>query len=80
MPELRERMGAAARAYVHREHDLERVADLYAAACVEYVGGLGVETEVLADVARAALDVGIDASDPATGDLAQRIRELKIVR
>jgi glycosyltransferase involved in cell wall biosynthesis len=78
--ELRKRMGAAARAYVRREHDLERVADLYAAACLEYVGGLGVETEVLGDVSRAALDVGIDASDPATGDLAQRIRELKIVR
>jgi glycosyltransferase involved in cell wall biosynthesis len=77
---LRERMGAAARAYVHREHDLERVADLYAAACVEYVGGTGVETEVLTDVARAAFDVGIDGSDPATGDLAQRIRELGIVR
>ena len=73
-------MGATARAYVRREHDLERVADLYAAACVEYVGGLGVETEVLGDVARAALDVGIDASDPATGVLAERIRELRIVR
>lgn len=78
--ELRKRMGAAARAYVRREHDLERVADLYTAACAEYVGGLGVETEVLGDVSRAALEVGIDASDPATGDLAQRIRELKIVR
>jgi glycosyltransferase involved in cell wall biosynthesis len=77
--ELRERMGAAARAYVRREHDLERVADLYAAACIEYVGGLSVETEVFADVSRAALDVGIDASDPVAGDLAQRIRELNIV-
>jgi glycosyltransferase involved in cell wall biosynthesis len=77
---LRESMGAAACAYVRREHDLERVADLYAAACVEFLGGSTVETQVLGDVARAALDVGIDASDPATGELAQRIRELKIVR
>jgi hypothetical protein len=73
-------MGAAARDYVRREHELERVADLYEAACDEYTGDPIVETEVFNETARAAQEVGLDIGDPAVGELAQRMREAGIVR
>jgi glycosyltransferase involved in cell wall biosynthesis len=78
--QLRERMGVAARSYAHSEHDLEHVADLYAAACDEYVGGAAVEGEVLRDVAVAANEVGIRLSDSELGELARGLRETGIVR
>jgi glycosyltransferase involved in cell wall biosynthesis len=78
--EVRKRMGAAARDYVRREHELERVADLYEAACDEYTGDPIVETEVFNETARAAQEVGLDIGDPAVGELAQRMREAGIVR
>jgi glycosyltransferase involved in cell wall biosynthesis len=77
---LRERMGDAARRYVHVEHDLERVADLYASACDEYLGGGAVESELLDYVARAAHEVGLSTSDPEVGEAAGRMREVGLVR
>ncbi len=75
---LRERMGAAAREYVRREHDLATVADRYAAALEEAGGGSRVRDAVLGEVARAAHDVGFGATDPEIGVLADRIREAGI--
>ncbi len=66
-----DRLGAAARAYVEREHALSRVADAYVAALEVAAGGDAVDDAVLLEIARAAADVGID--DAAT--LVQAARE-----
>ena len=69
-------MGAAARDYAEREHGLDRVADLYAAALEEAAGGGAVREAVVGEVARAAADVGIEADDPLAAELAERLREV----
>jgi glycosyltransferase involved in cell wall biosynthesis len=67
-------LGAAARAYVERDHDLGRVADLYAAALETAAGGDEVDRQVLLRVAEAAADVGVtDVSQ-----VAARLREVGI--
>jgi glycosyltransferase involved in cell wall biosynthesis len=53
-------LGAAARAYVEREHALHRVADSYAAALEVAAGGDAVDDAVLLRIAEAAAEVGID--------------------
>ena len=53
-------MSAAGLELVRREHDLGRVADLYAAALEQAAGGKAVADAVLGDVSRAAADVGIE--------------------
>jgi glycosyltransferase involved in cell wall biosynthesis len=57
---LRQRMSAAVREYVAREHDLGRVAELYAAALEEAAGGGTVRENVLREVATAAVAVGLE--------------------
>jgi glycosyltransferase involved in cell wall biosynthesis len=64
-------LGAAASEYVHREHDLGRVADLYTAALEEAAGGEIVQDGVLLRIAQAAAGIGFD--DPA--ELARLARE-----
>ena len=59
-PEVVARMGDAARAYVEREHDLDRVAGLYAAALEEAAGDAAVREGVLREVAEAAAGVGLE--------------------
>jgi glycosyltransferase involved in cell wall biosynthesis len=68
-PAARRSLGRAALAYAAREHDLERVADLYAAAIEEAAAPVG--DAVLREVAQAAADVGY--ADP---ELAERLREV----
>jgi hypothetical protein len=70
------RMSAAAFAYVKREHDLERVADLYLAAVEEGAGGAVVRDSVVLDVARAANEVGIGRNDPQLAEIAARFHEV----
>jgi glycosyltransferase involved in cell wall biosynthesis len=53
------RMGAAAAAYVGREHALQLVAERYAAALEEAAGGGAVEAKVLRRVSEAAAEVGV---------------------
>ena len=60
--DVRSAMSDAARAYVAREHDLERVAEAYAAALEEAAGGEAVTTAVLHELAAAAADVGLDTA------------------
>jgi glycosyltransferase involved in cell wall biosynthesis len=55
-----ETLGANARTYVEREHDLDRVADLYVAALEAAAGGDAVDDAVLLRIAQAAAEVGID--------------------
>jgi glycosyltransferase involved in cell wall biosynthesis len=74
--DVQEAMGAAARAYVTEEHDLGRVADLYVAAIEEAVGGAAVRDSVLAEVAAAAHDVGLEAGNPELGRVATRAVDL----
>jgi glycosyltransferase involved in cell wall biosynthesis len=65
-------LGAAARAYVAREHDLGAVADAYAAALEVAAGGDLVDDAVLQRVAAAAAETGITD----TAWLAARLREV----
>ncbi|MDX6579430.1 MAG: hypothetical protein QOJ47_979 [Gaiellales bacterium] len=68
-------LGAAARAYVEREHALPKVADAYVVALEVAAGGDAVNDAVLWRIAEAAAEVGID--DPA--ELARAARESGIV-
>jgi glycosyltransferase involved in cell wall biosynthesis len=61
-------MGDAALAYVRRENDLDRVAELYAAALEEAAGGAAVEEAVLREVAAAAAETGADP-EPLAAEL-----------
>ena len=74
--DLRARMGSAAHEYVTRVHRVERVADLYAAACEEAAGGTAVREAVLAELAAAACDVGLAADSAELSGLARRAREV----
>lgn len=76
LPAARERMSRAALAYVRREHDLDRCADLYAAALEEAAGRGAVADSVLEEVARAAAEVGLP--EPELDAVADRIREAEI--
>jgi glycosyltransferase involved in cell wall biosynthesis len=64
-------LGAAAAAYVHAEHDLGRVADLYSAALEEAAGGNMVQDAVLLRIAEGAAGIGF--GDPV--ELARLARE-----
>jgi glycosyltransferase involved in cell wall biosynthesis len=77
---IRASMGAAARSLVEREHSLDRVADLYAAALEEAAGETAVSAAVLGEVARAAAEVGIGPDDPEAGELARRLDEVGLGR
>jgi glycosyltransferase involved in cell wall biosynthesis len=68
-------LGAAAREYVRREHDLGRTADGYVAALEQAAGGALVADAVLLRIAEAAAEVGID--DPV--ELAREARKAGIV-
>jgi glycosyltransferase involved in cell wall biosynthesis len=77
---LRERMGAAASDYVRREHDLDRVADLYLAALEEVAGGPAVRDTVLGDVARSAYELGMSAYDRDLAEVAEACRAVGLGR
>ena len=62
------------------EHDLDLVAELYAAALEQAAGGEAVAGSVLREVAEAAAEVGIEAGSPEASDLARRLRELELGR
>lgn len=73
---LRERLGSAALDYASREHGVERVAGLYAAALEEAAGGSAVTAEVARRVAESLQDVGVGASDPEVAVVGKRLAEL----
>jgi glycosyltransferase involved in cell wall biosynthesis len=68
-------LGRAARAYVEREHDLDRVADAYVEALEVAAGGDAVDDAVLWRIAEAAADAGVED----TAALARAARESGIV-
>ena len=69
-PEVTATMGAAAKAFVARESDVERVAERYAAALEEAAGSGMVREAVLREVAAAAADVGLE-TEPLAADLVR---------
>jgi glycosyltransferase involved in cell wall biosynthesis len=73
---LRERLGRAAFEYASREHRLERVAVLYAAALEETVGGSAVTDEVARRLAASLHDVGLAADDPEVAVVGSRLAEM----
>ncbi len=76
----RRAMGAAAAELARREHDLERVAELYAAAVEQAAGGTAVADAVLGEVASAAGEVGIEPGSPEAAELARRLAEVELGR
>jgi glycosyltransferase involved in cell wall biosynthesis len=68
-------LGAAAREYVRREHDLGATADAYVAALEETAGGEAVSRALLRRIAKAAADAGIDD----VSELARAARESGLV-
>ena len=75
-PELRTRMGDAARALVQGEYQLERVAEAYVGALEEAAGSAAVQDAVLGQIARAAEETGLTANGSALSDVAERLREV----
>ena len=73
---LRDRMGSAARELGRREHALDRVVDLYVAALEEAAGRDTVRSAVCADVARAAVETGLDGRSRELDEVAANMREL----
>jgi glycosyltransferase involved in cell wall biosynthesis len=78
--DVREDMGRAAAELARREHDLGRVADLYAAALEEAAGGRRVADAVLAEVSTAAAEAGISADSEEAGEIARRLAEVELGR
>jgi glycosyltransferase involved in cell wall biosynthesis len=76
--DVRLAMGAAARELAEREHALERVAELYAAACEQLVGGGANRDAVLTEVARAAAEVGIAPGSDEAAELGRRLSEVEL--
>jgi glycosyltransferase involved in cell wall biosynthesis len=78
--DVRTQMGAAARELALREHDLDRVAELYAAVLEEAAGGSAVGDAVLREVSEAAADVGISPGSAEAGEIARRLAEVELGR
>jgi glycosyltransferase involved in cell wall biosynthesis len=76
--DVREAMGRAGAALARREHDLGRVADLYAAALEEAAGGDAVADAVLREVSGAAAEVGIEPGSAEARELARRLAEVEL--
>ena len=66
-PDVRAAMGAAARELAAARHDLDRVADLYAAACELAAGGAAVADAVLGEVSAGGGRRGIEPGSARGG-------------
>jgi glycosyltransferase involved in cell wall biosynthesis len=73
-------MSDAARVYAQRDHDLGRVAENYAAALEEAAGGTRVAEAVVAEVAQAAAEIGIEPGTPFAAELAGRLDDVGLAR
>jgi hypothetical protein len=76
--DVREAMGSNAAEQARREHDVERVADLYAAALETAAGGGAADDAVLREVSEAAADVGISAETAEAREIARRLAEVEL--
>ena len=73
-------MSDAARAYAQREHEVGHVAENYAAALEEAAGGTRVADAVVAEVAQAAAEIGIEPGTPFAAELAGRLDDVGLAR
>ena len=73
-------MSRASRALAEGEYELDRAADLYAAALEEAAGGGAVREAVLREVAQAAAEVGISPENREADELARRLDEVGLGR
>ena len=78
--DVRGELGRAAAELARREHNLAHVAELYAAALEEAVGGGAVADAVLREVSEAAADVGISAESAEASEIARRLAEVELGR
>jgi glycosyltransferase involved in cell wall biosynthesis len=76
--DVRGALGEKAAELAQREHDVERVADLYLAALEGAAGGAAVDEAVLREVSRAAADVGISADTAEAREIAKRLAEAEL--
>ena len=76
--DVRRIMGEAARALARTEHDLERVAELQAAAFERTAGGTAVAEAVVREVSDAAAAVGIAPGTPEATEIARRLSEVDL--
>ena len=76
--DVRVQMGANAAELARREHDVQRVADLYLAALEGAAGGAAVDDAVLREVSQAAADVGISADMAEATEIARRLAEVEL--
>lgn len=75
-PDARHAMGKAARELARTAHDLERVAELQAAAFERIAGGEAVDADVLREVSDAAAAVGVAPRTSEASEIARRLSEL----
>ncbi len=76
--DVRAALGAAALELARREHDVDRVADLYAAALELAAGGGSVEDAVLRQVSEAAAEVGVEPGSAEATEIARRLAEVEL--
>ena len=76
--DVRVTMGENAADLARREHDVDRVAELYVAALETTAGGRAVGDAVLRDVSAAAADVGISAETAEAKEIARRLAEVEL--
>jgi glycosyltransferase involved in cell wall biosynthesis len=76
--DVRAEMGARAAELARREHDVERVADMYVAALESTAGGAAVDGALVRDVSRAAAEVGISADSAEAREIARRLAEVEL--
>ena len=72
------RWARAARELARREHDLERVADLYVSAFEQAAGGARRRDAVLREVSEAAAEVGIAPGSAEAREIARRLAEVDL--
>jgi glycosyltransferase involved in cell wall biosynthesis len=77
-PDVRSAMAAAALKLARREHDLDRVAELYVSAFEQSAGAAAVDDAVLHEVSEAAAGVGIAPGSPEAREIAARLAEVEL--
>jgi glycosyltransferase involved in cell wall biosynthesis len=77
-PAVRARLASNARALAVREHDVDHVADLYAAALEEALGGEAVRDTALRELSASAAEVGLDARSDEVAELARTLDEVEL--
>lgn len=76
--DVRGSLGQAAAELARREHDVDRVADLYVAALERAAGGSAVDDAVLREVSAAAADTGIEPGSAEAREIARRLAEVEL--